>query len=108
MHLSSINISTSTLYLFLQTFLLINQSFRVEELSRDVTIHVDLGGLRNSIKNLQQASFDLDKEKAKAERLFRRLLRKLHKPRRPRHCHRIINWIESILPMSMAGTSGLM
>lgn len=54
-------------------------SSRVEQLAELNKIKPDLGPLRTAIQELQAASIALDVEKVKAEKNFRRILRKLEK-----------------------------
>ncbi|KAG5639289.1 hypothetical protein H0H81_004950, partial [Sphagnurus paluster] len=53
----------------------------VEDLSTRVSFEVpSYHNLRRAIKKLQRSSLELDKEKSKAEKEFKHLLRKLHSP----------------------------
>ncbi|KAG1854106.1 Zn-dependent exopeptidase [Suillus tomentosus] len=60
----------------------------------------DLFPLRRAIAKLQDASFELDEEKAAAEKAFHKALKKISRARNPRAIRRIIQWIKEHLGIS--------
>lgn len=82
--------------------------FRVEKLLPilgEKSGDVDFYSLRNSIQQVQDASFKLDKEKSDAEEDFKRLLKRMHFPgRRGARCtkrrsgffRRAADWVKSV------------
>lgn len=57
----------------------------------------DLSPLRTAIVKLQDASFDLDEEKAAAEKAFRKALKNISRWRDPHVVRRVIRWIKEHL-----------
>jgi N-acetylated-alpha-linked acidic dipeptidase len=57
----------------------------------------DLFPLRKAILKLQDASFELDEEKADAEKALRKALKKVNRWRDPRVLRRVIQWIKEHL-----------
>ncbi|KAK2466075.1 hypothetical protein APHAL10511_001717 [Amanita phalloides] len=86
-------------------FELDNYLDQVEMLSRELSINITLRGLRKSITKLQNVSIKLDKEKSKAEKRFRKLLRKIS--RHGHHCHKFYCWIGKLLGLDLGHFTAL-